>query len=79
MDARRLAQWAINAVCFETNDSIMVPFKYYVNPFAATAWSSDDITAASDGTWGVVWGCKPPELLLTETAPSTTAAWPIRP
>ena len=28
LDTRRLAQWAINAVCFQTNDSIMVPFKY---------------------------------------------------
>ena len=25
---RRIAQWAINVVCFSTPDSVMVPFKY---------------------------------------------------
>ena len=87
LDTRRLAQWAINAVCFETNDSIMVPFKYdpYILVTAAggpqpnPGWQlTDDIintnltygavTADSVASFGVVWGCKPPELLLMETA-----------
>ncbi|MGA2031103.1 MAG: hypothetical protein ABSG68_02500, partial [Thermoguttaceae bacterium] len=72
--ARRIAQWAINAVCFSTPDSAMVPFKYPVNP--SGGWCDNDLTnpygsnpaVAAPGTCGVVWGCKPPELLLTETA-----------
>ncbi len=69
LDTRRLAQWAINAVCFQTNDSIMVPFKYDLNPLTAAGWQSDDdITNVDSTKFGVVWGCKPPELLLTEAA-----------
>ena len=70
LDTRRLAQWAINAVCFQTNDSIMVPFKYDLNPLTAAGWQSDDdiTNVDADGSSGVVWGCKPPELLLTEAA-----------
>ncbi len=81
LDTRRIAQWAINAVTFATNDSIMVPFKYdpymFTNasglPVASPGWHliDDNITTSSsdatNGTpFGVVWGCKPPELLLTE-------------
>ena len=53
LDTRRLAQWAINAVCFETNDSIMVPFKYDLNPAHDRRVASRTTTSpASDGTVG---------------------------
>ena len=66
---------------FATNDSIMVPFKYDPNLFTDTlGWHLiDDNIVPSESTtytirsqdsgtkFGVVWGCKPPELLLTET------------
>jgi hypothetical protein len=85
---RRIAQWAINAVCFSTPDSVMVPFKYPIlqnwppsgaqqfTQLWANGWpltdnlistSSKDYSATNP-TFGVVWGAKPPELLLTETA-----------
>ena len=75
LDTRRIAQWAINAVCFATNDSVMVPFKYDFNPLTSSGWRLQDdkidATSIDNGTrgtsWDVVWGCKPPELLLTET------------
>ena len=79
LTARRLAQWAINAVCFSTPDSAMIPFRYDINPFTSAGWripearyndqtSLDDVTDSSGKLIsGVVWGCKPPELLLTET------------
>ena len=82
LDTRRIAQWAINAVTFATNDSIMVPFKYDPNVFQKEKDTSgnysygwhlwdDDITANSqDAAAGTPFrrrlGCKPPELLLTE-------------
>ncbi|MGD0901244.1 MAG: hypothetical protein ABR915_25730, partial [Thermoguttaceae bacterium] len=75
---RRIAQWAINAVCFSTPDSVMVPFKYPLPQGGATSpdfshgWTLDNkidsTTADGAGTFGVVWGSKPPELLLTEAA-----------
>ncbi|MGA2066902.1 MAG: hypothetical protein ABSG86_18130 [Thermoguttaceae bacterium] len=75
---RRIAQWAINAVCFSTPDSVMVPFKYplapsgSIMPNLSQGWPlRDNIldpTQSKDGAnFGVVWGAKPPELLLTET------------
>jgi len=79
---RRIAQWAINAACFQTNDSIMAPFEYDLDPLGIADyttipmkpnyWRVDGIidstsadNAAADR--GLVWGCKPPELILTET------------
>lgn len=84
---RRIAQWAINVVCYSTSDSIMVPFKYNIDPFKVvlragrpTCWTAEmdgtagylatpnkDLDATAPKDCGVVWGCKPPELLLTET------------
>ena len=76
---RRIAQWAINAACFKVNDSIMVPFEYDLNPFDNDdgnanndTWNVDGVIASSstDNTAtyrGLVWGCKPPEMILTET------------
>ncbi|MCC6123928.1 MAG: hypothetical protein IT426_03120 [Pirellulales bacterium] len=103
---RRIAQWAINAACYKTNDSIMVPFEYHTNPFnikadtsttpatytfsgwqyfydtATKQWRNNldgaidrllptgQLPAASDDNQqfrGLVWGCKPAELILTET------------
>jgi hypothetical protein len=84
LDTRRIAQWAINAVCFATNDSVMAPFKYdpkfltdnqgwhlqddLINPADGTTPSSGQKSGDNAGTFGVVWGCKPPELLLSEAA-----------
>jgi hypothetical protein len=73
---RRLAQWAINAVCFSTDDSVMVPFKYPLPGGGASGnpgWPLQDnlIDSTSKdaaGSFGVVWGCKPPECLLNEAA-----------
>ena len=69
VNARRIAQWAINVVDFRDADSIMTPFEYDVNPF--NGWSVDGILgSADDATAGaerrVVWGCEYPELLITE-------------
>jgi hypothetical protein len=86
---RRIAQWAINAVCFRTSDSTMAPFEYDADPFTyhadpadpsklvAGGWQVDGVIGTNPSTGGInddsnayrglVWGCKPPELLLTET------------
>ena len=79
---RRIAQWAINAACFKVNDSVMVPFEYDLNPFdnddgnpRNDTWNVDGrigttANPSADDTQpfrGLVWGCKPPELILTET------------
>ena len=82
LDTRRIAQWSINAVTFATNDSVMVPFKYdpnvLTNVGGSYGWHLQDdnikpkvlgdLTTSQDtgASFGVVWGCKPPELLLTE-------------
>ena len=65
--ARYLAQWAINVVNFRDRDSIMTPFDF--DPFFAarsrrhpiTGWNPPDDAAHR------VWGCKRPELLISET------------
>ncbi len=86
MTYRRIAQWAINAVCYSTPDSAMAPFKYPLpgamvdqNGHWINGWplkdynldpnSSDPNKKTSDpqSNFDVVWGCKPPELVLTET------------
>jgi hypothetical protein len=71
---RRLAQWAINAVDYMTPDSIMTPFEYDENPFTAAGWRVDGRIGIAGypslddaATYrGLVWGCKSPDLLLTE-------------
>ena len=74
--AKRLAQWAINAVDFRDADNIMTPFEYDLNPF--DGWDPDsDVGTAPDhaGPDGnpntaddtLVWGCERPELLINET------------
>ncbi len=81
LTARRIAQWAVNVACFRTNDSIMVPFEFDAKPFTVersgggtNSWDVDDNIATdetklADPVWrGVVWGCKRPELLLTEAS-----------
>ena len=66
--ARYLAQWAINVVNFHSRGWIMTPFDYDPN----FAWN-DPTNHAITG-WNPpgdalhrVWGCKRPELLITET------------
>jgi len=68
---QQLAQWAINAVQFMYNDSVMVPFEYADDPFTNEGWHGDgDISSASpDNTEThrrLVWGCTFPDLLLME-------------
>jgi hypothetical protein len=80
--AQYTAQWAVNMVDFQSRDSVITPFKYDSNTFApsisATSnWAADetdlvnptvnDRTVRPGGDCWVVWGCKRPELLITET------------
>lgn len=69
LHARRLAQWAINAVDFRDADAIMTPFEYDLNPF--NGWQPDgdpnSPVSSEGGDARLVWGAEYPELLLTET------------
>src|SRR5262249_33661952 len=72
--ARRLAQWAINVVAVRDGTSIMIPFEYDVNPFNGWDTDGDLTTTTSTATLPnqaterrVVWSCKYPDLILTET------------
>ena len=68
LTARRLAQWAINAIDFRDADAIMTPFEYDVNPF--DGWQDDidgDLATDEGNDRRVVWGCEYPHLVLTET------------
>ncbi|HYO24709.1 MAG TPA: hypothetical protein VEQ85_07145, partial [Lacipirellulaceae bacterium] len=74
--ARRLAQWAINAVDFRDADGIMTAYEYDANPFDGWAPDGDPRTTADhagpDGNPGnaddtLVWGAERPELVITET------------
>jgi hypothetical protein len=74
LTTRRVAQWAINAVCFRDSTSAMTPFEYQADIFQPgyKGWNLDGDPGTDETTQGnpgrrVVWGCKPPELLLTET------------
>ncbi len=74
LTARRVAQWAINAVCFRDSTSAMTPFVYHSQLFQSgyKGWYADGDPGnqqllQSYPDLRVVWGCKPPELLLTET------------
>ena len=58
--AKQTAQWAINVIDFYGCDSSMTPFPYDPAPFT-TGWNPPGTLTYQ------VWGCKRPELLLTET------------
>ncbi len=65
--AYAIAQWAVNVVDFRDQDSVMTRFVFNLNPFV-DGWTADvDPTVPLDPTWGEVWGCERPELLMTET------------
>ena len=64
--ARYIAQWAVNAVDFKSPGSAMTPFDYdpqYANGAAITltGWTPPCNSLHR------VWGCKRPELLISET------------
>ena len=63
--ARLLAQWAVNAVAYRDHNGIMIPFPYDPFPFGsgakAAGWAPDNTPLHT------VWGCKRPELLISET------------
>ena len=64
--AYAVAQWAVNAVDFRDQDSIMTPFEFDLNPF--DGWSVDGNLATDEGgDRAIVWGTERPELLITET------------
>jgi hypothetical protein len=80
LNARRVAQWAINAACFRDSSSAMTPFEYQSDIFQRgyKGWLVDGDPATNEGpaaTGGngavpgrrIVWGCKPPDLVLAET------------
>ncbi len=56
-----LAQWAVNVVAYRDHNGVMIPFPYDTNPFSGNGWNPDNTPLHT------VWGCKRPELLITET------------
>ena len=66
--ARYIAQWAINAVDFRSPGSVMTSFDYdptFANPgVSITGWNP---LGVSGGGICTVWGCKRPDLLISET------------
>ncbi len=66
--ARRLAQWAVNAVDYRDPDSIMTRFVFDDTPFDAGGWTPPADTfgtpAAADH---VVWGVEEPQLVFSES------------
>jgi hypothetical protein len=77
LTSRRVAQWAINAACFRDSTSAMTPFVYHSQMFQSNKYkgwlvNGDPNPNADPGQTeipdrDVVWGCKPPDLVLTET------------
>ncbi len=70
--ARRIAQFAVNAVDYRDADSIMTGFEYDAFPFDADGWLPEaegdlSTTPADISNYGVVWGCEAPALAITET------------
>ncbi len=82
LQARRVAQWAINSVDFRDRDAIMSPFEFDMEPFInnsntandGSTWDVDGLITTNENnsllntpTRGVVWGMEYPDLLITET------------
>lgn len=73
LTARRIAQWAVNAVDFRDRDNIMTPFEYDPNPFDANGYAVDgnfttpEFPPGNRSDRNVVWGAEKPEALITET------------
>ena len=65
--ARLIAQWAVNVVAYRDHNSIMIPFSYDVYPFGDSASSKKPGWVPKYDDAHTVWGCKRPELLITET------------
>ncbi len=70
--ARRMAQWAINAVDFRDPDNIMTAFEYDVNPFDGWDIVNPSVPKAPasylpTAAVQLVWGAERPELVMTET------------
>jgi hypothetical protein len=65
--ARLIAQWAVNVVAFRDHNSIMIPFSYDVYPFGDTASGKKPGWAPIYDEQHTVWGCKRPDLLISET------------
>jgi hypothetical protein len=74
-NARRAAQWAINAVCFRDSSSVMTPFVYHSHIFGTnyTGWTATGDPSqvppnqSPSADLQIVWGCKPPDIVMTET------------
>ncbi len=64
--AQAVAQWAINAVDFRCRDNIMTQFDYDPS-FAAGTASGWNPQGVGKGGACTVWGCKRPQLLISET------------
>jgi hypothetical protein len=60
--ARYLAQWAINVVSFRDHHAAMIPFPFDPSPWG-NGWRPENVSQPEH----TVWGCKRPELLITET------------
>ena len=80
LTARRIAQWSINAVSFRDATSIMIPFEYHWDIYLPAGihdrlpgWlvngdpGDTQNQATTNGKIGLVWSCKPPAAVLTET------------
>ncbi|MGO9113622.1 MAG: hypothetical protein ACLP9L_30690 [Thermoguttaceae bacterium] len=65
--AHLLAQWAVNVVAYRDHNNIMIPFVYDPNPFSGNGWGPDVNPQTYNTPQYTVWGCKRPELLITET------------
>jgi hypothetical protein len=66
---RMLAQWAVNVVAYRDNNNIMIPFFYDLYPFGGDP-TNPNRTPGWQPDYTVqhlVWGCKRPSLLITET------------
>ncbi|MFK8111208.1 MAG: hypothetical protein AB8B91_03365 [Rubripirellula sp.] len=63
LEARRLAQWAVNVVDYRDQDGIMTRFVFDETPFGMSGWSPP---AEPAPIYNVVWGAERPELIMTE-------------
>ena len=71
--ARLVAQWAVNVVSFRDRSAVMPYFVYDWDPFTSAGWRVPlpvdwtNLPSDGDGRPCIVWGCKRPQLLITET------------